>query len=96
MKNPFMIDLLNEVKSLKEEVESIKEKMNPKQELFDLKEACALKGVSYGTLATTKYRHLQPNKGEPDVVVCGRARWRYNTIQIGSINLTQTSKCKRN
>jgi hypothetical protein len=81
IKAPFMGELINEIKSLRAEVETIKEKMNPKQELFDLKEACILKGVSYGSLATAKYKHLQPNRGKPDVIVCGRSRWKWETVQ---------------
>jgi len=70
-----------ELQKLRDELEGIKQKMSPKQELFDLKEACALKGVSYGSLATQKYRHLQPNRGVPDVIACGRSRWRWATVQ---------------
>ena len=81
LRAPFMTDLLMEIKGLKAELEELKNKLNPKQELFDLKEACALKGLSYGSLASQKYKHLQPNGGKPDVMACGRSRWRYETVQ---------------
>jgi len=78
---PILDNVVLELQKLRDELEGIKQKMAPKQELFDLKEACALKGVSYGSLATQKYRHLQPNRGVPDVIACGRSRWRWATVQ---------------
>jgi hypothetical protein len=78
---PVLDTLLAELENVKNELKGIKEKMAPHQELFDLKEACAYKGVSYGSLATNKYRHLQPNGGIPDIIACGRSRWRWETIQ---------------
>lgn len=78
---PILDTLLVELGKVKDELEAIKQKMAPHQELFDLKEACALKGISYGSLSNQKYRYLQPNCGVPDIVACGRSRWRWETIQ---------------
>jgi hypothetical protein len=78
---PILDTLLTELQKVKDELQEIKQKMAPYQELYDLKEACALKGISYGTLSNMKYKHLQPNGGVPDVLSCGRARWRWVTVQ---------------
>lgn len=78
---PFLNDLVNEIKSLREELDSIKAKLNPEKAYYTLVEACELKGVSYGTLSTKNYLHLRPNGGKPDAVVCGRERWTAETIK---------------
>lgn len=78
---PILDTLLEELEKVKDELQGIKQKMAPHQELFDLKEACALKGISYGSLSNQKYRYLQPNGGVPDLISCGRSRWRWETVQ---------------
>lgn len=83
---PILDALASELRKIQDELESIKQKLSPKQALFDLKEACILKWLSYGSLATAKYKHLQPNRGVPDVIACGRSRWKREAVQ----------KCLRN
>jgi hypothetical protein len=78
---PILDILADELRKIQEELQGIKQKIAPKQALFDLKEACVLKGVSYGSLATAKYKHLQPNRGVPDVIACGRSRWKWETVE---------------
>jgi hypothetical protein len=72
---------VTEIKALRAELEAIKKKMNPKQELYTLLEACALKGVSAGTLGNKAYSHLKPNGGKPDAIVCNRERWTWESVQ---------------
>jgi hypothetical protein len=78
---PILDTLLAELQNVKSELEEIRQKMSPHQELFDLKEACVRKGISYGSLSNRKYKYLQPNGGVPDIISCGRSRWRWETIQ---------------
>lgn len=81
IKAPFLVDLIKELQGLRSDIEEIKTKINPKQELYTLMEACTLKGVSYGTLSNKAYAHLKPNGGMPDSIVCGRERWTWESIQ---------------
>jgi hypothetical protein len=81
IKAPFMTELLTEIRKLRDELDSIKAKLNPQQELYTLAEACALKGISAGTLSNKAYQHLKPNGGKPDKIVCNRERWHWETIQ---------------
>ena len=71
-------DLTKEIISLREELSSMKSKVMPSQEWYDLKTACQLKGINYNTvISNPKY---QPNLGKPDAIICGRKRWRRQTI----------------
>ena len=81
IKAPFFGELINEIKNLRTDLDSLKAKMNPKQEMYTLIEACALKGISAGTLGNKAYAHLKPNGGKPDAIVCGRERWTWESVQ---------------
>ena len=72
-------DLVREVGSLREELASLKAKINPSQEWYDLKQACQLKGVNYHTVISN--HRYQPNSGMEDAIICGRRRWKQETIE---------------
>ena len=71
-------DLTKEIISLREELSSMKSKVMPSQEWYDLKTACQLKGINYHTVISGL--RYQPNFGKPDAIICGRKRWRRQTI----------------
>jgi len=81
--------------SLKEIVDSMiyegkqisREKSIPKKEWYNLKEACALKGINYHTVSNKSY--LKPRNGEPDGIIGGRKAWRKETI-LEWVNQTDT------
>lgn len=50
----------------------------PNKYWFNLKEACALKGLNYKTAGNR--RRFQPNRGIEDGKVGGRKVWRRDTI----------------
>jgi hypothetical protein len=66
------------VSRLEKRLSHIEAKINSQQEWFDLKAACALKGLNYHTVSSRP--KLQPNQGEADAVIAGRKRWRRETI----------------
>lgn len=47
---------------------------------FDLKRACAKKGVSYNTLASRANAWRRPNGGVPDTTLNNRDHWHADTI----------------
>lgn len=51
----------------------------PNKRWFTIKEACNLKGIAYKT--TMNRPALQPLNGNPESVIGGRKRWRYETIR---------------
>ena len=79
VKLPALKDLFEEVKTLREELQNLNVKVNPSQEWFDIKTACQLKGINYNTVVSNQ--KYQPNSGTPDAIICGRRRWRKETIQ---------------
>jgi len=71
-------EIIDRLSALEKMIESIGRKITPAQEWYDLKSACRLKGINYNTvISNPKY---QPNHGKPDAVICGRRRWRRETI----------------
>ncbi len=78
---PAIDRLIIEIQAMKAELAAIKAKIEPKQAFYDLKEACNLKGISYGSLTSSKYKSRQPNNGKPDAIICGRPRWTHETVQ---------------
>ena len=75
---PEVAELIHKVEHLREEIAKMKEHLAPSQQWFDLKTACHLKGVNYNTVVSIhKY---QPNRGREDAMICGRKRWRRETI----------------
>ncbi len=75
---PAFTELFQELSALREELAALNAKVTPNQEWFDLKQGCNLKGINYNTvISNPKY---QPNFGKPDAIICGRRRWRRQTI----------------
>lgn len=78
VKLPAFKELFQELSALREELATLHAKVTPNQEWFDLKQGCKLKGINYNTvISNPKY---QPNYGKPDAIICGRRRWRRQTI----------------
>lgn len=71
-------DLTKEIKSLKDDVVFLRDKIKQDQVWFDLKQACAMKGINYNTVVSKA--GLQPRHGKADAVIAGRRRWRRETI----------------
>ncbi len=82
---PGFKEMKEEMGLMRAELCDLKTKVIPEKEWYDLKEAAQAKGVSYNTLKSN--RRLQPNYGIPDGIVCGRRRWRRETILMW---ITQT------
>ena len=78
VKLPAFKELFQELSALREELSELNAKVTPNQEWFDLKTACQLKGITYNTVVSD--RRYQPNFGKPDAIICGRRRWRRQTI----------------
>ena len=74
----FIEDLFTKITSIENQIEKLADKVLPKQEWFDLKTSCRLKGICYNTVASN--HRYQPNQGKPDAIICGRKRWRRVTI----------------
>jgi len=75
---PEMKEIIERLSALEKMVEEIERKIRPAQEWYDLKSACRLKGINYNTVISNP--RYQPNRGKPDAVICGRKRWRRETI----------------
>jgi len=78
IKIPEIADLTATISQLDERIAEMENKINPKQEWFTLKEACAIKGLNPHTVSSR--RQLQPNRGKEDAMIAGRKRWRRETI----------------
>ena len=50
----------------------------PQKRFFTLREACDLKGLNYKTACNQT--SLQPNRGQPDVLLGGRKVFRFETV----------------
>lgn len=70
------------IAELRRRVERIEATSAPPSEprWFDLKRACAKKGVSYNTLASSANAWLRPNGGEPDTILNNRHHWHLDTV----------------
>lgn len=50
-----------------------------RQRWYNLKDACAYKGVTYSTVKASCYR--QPLGGRPDALINGRKMWRAESVE---------------
>ncbi len=78
---PFVDEIMKEIKKLTLQVTELKEKISPKQEHYDLKTACILKGVNANSISSGVKRRCQPNFGIPDCTLGGGRRWKRATIE---------------
>ena len=78
IKMPFLEEIVKELKTLRHEIVELKDRVHPERELYDLKTACAMKGINYHT-ASSKHKY-QPNSGIPDCHAGGGRRWKHTTI----------------
>jgi len=78
IKMPFLEEIVKELKTLRQEIFELKDRVRPEREYYDLKTACAIKGINYHT-ASGKHKY-QPNNGVPDCYVGGGRRWKRETI----------------
>lgn len=75
---PEVQELVEKVTVLTEKIEAMEQYIQPQREWWDLKAACAWKGVSYNSV--TSKRSLQPKNGYEDAIVSGRRMWRRKTV----------------
>jgi len=75
---PEIEEIMEKLKTIESAIEEIKRMIKPDQVWYDLKSACSLKGLNYNTVISNP--RYQPNFGIPDAVICGRKRWRRETI----------------
>lgn len=47
----------------------------------DLRKACLMKGIAYGSISQSKFRWRQPRGGTPDGIINNRKYWRPETIR---------------
>jgi hypothetical protein len=73
-----LVEIAEEVNSIRRDLIKLKAINQPTQAWYNLKEACLMKGVKYNTAGSL--RKFQPNGGIPDAIICGRKRWRKETI----------------
>lgn len=71
-------EIIDRLSVLEKKIEDIGRKICPTQEWYDLKSACQLKGVNYNTVVSNP--QFQPLQGRPDAYLCGRRRWKKETI----------------
>ena len=70
--------IIEKLSSIENSINELRKKIVMEREWYDLKSACLLKGINYNTVISNP--RYQPNFGRPDAVICGRKRWRRETI----------------
>jgi hypothetical protein len=70
--------VISKLNRLERKVLEIEQKIEPRQEWYNLREACTLKGLNYNSVSSRP--QYQPNRGQEDAIIAGRKRWRRKTI----------------
>jgi hypothetical protein len=76
---PEAAQILAGQRELAEQLETLSASVGIAREWWDLKSACARKGINYGTARV--WPEHQPNGGVPDAMLTGKKMWRWKTIE---------------